>query len=579
MLPLKVNMKFYFFFLLLIISSIGNAQIPETKFEMSGGKETPPYFEIIQWWQEVEKADARVKVMEMRPTDAGYPLHLVLISADKNFGIQSTNKSIILVNNGIHSGEPDGIDASMLLARDILKGEYHLPENILLAIIPVYNIGGSLNRSENYRIDQNGPEAFGFRGNAQNLDLNRDFIKCDSKTALSFIEIFHRLNPDVFIDNHVSNGADYQHIMTLLTSQYNKLGGNMGTFLHTQFEPAIYKEMKKHGYALIPYAGSFGDSPSDGWSAFWDSPRYSSGYATLWNTFAFVPETHMLKPYAQRVASTLALMKTIIDFTSNHSGKIEELRKKAFERQSDQQYFPIKWELDSSIIECVYFKGFRDTMVPSKVSGLPRLYYDRSQPYEMEVPYFSSFRVTDSVRKPMAYIIPQGWWKVTDRLKANHVKMRQLTLDTTIEVQGYRIAGYQSLPRPYEGHHLNYDVSTEVFKKRIYFHKGDWYIPMNQKANRFLIATLEPTTRDSYFAWNFFDPILQQKEGFSAYHFEDIAAEYLDTHPELRKQLEEAKKTNPELAKSARRQLHFVFKHSPWMEPAYMRYPVYRVVE
>lgn len=117
------------------------------------------------------------------------------------------NKRIILINNGIHPGEPDGIDASMLLARDIVTNKVKLPDNVVLAFIPVYNIGGCLNRSAFYRVDQNGPEEFGFRGNSQNLDLNRDFIKSDSKEARSFAEIFHLTDPDIFLDNHVSNGS------------------------------------------------------------------------------------------------------------------------------------------------------------------------------------------------------------------------------------------------------------------------------------------------------------------------------------------------------------------------------------
>ncbi len=206
-----------------------------TRYEQSNGKETPTYQEIISWWQALDKRFTEVSMLTMGPTDAGFPLHLVIVSKDKDTNLASLrkkNKRIILINNGIHPGEPDGIDASMLLVRDFLTGKQQLPANVVLAIIPVYNIGGCLNRSEYYRVDQEGPSAFGSRGNSQNLDLNRDFIKCDSKEARSFAQIFHTCDPDVFVDNHVSNGADYQHIMTLLTSQHNKLGGAMGEFLH-----------------------------------------------------------------------------------------------------------------------------------------------------------------------------------------------------------------------------------------------------------------------------------------------------------------------------------------------------------
>ena len=135
----------------------------------------------------------------------------------------------------------------MMLSRDIIGKKITLPDNVVLAIIPVYNIGGALNRNSFSRANQNGPESYGFRGNAQNLDLNRDFIKCDSKNARSFTEIFHYLNPDIFIDNHVSDGADYQHVMTLITTQHNKLGNELGEWLKKTFEPKLFTGMHDKG--------------------------------------------------------------------------------------------------------------------------------------------------------------------------------------------------------------------------------------------------------------------------------------------------------------------------------------------
>ena len=261
-------MRINFLALILISTLAANSQKLLTRFEKSGGTQTPTYFEIIDWWQKLDQQSGKVKLLTMGMTDAEFPLHLAVVAnqGDYNFdNIRKNNKRIILINNGIHPGEPDGIDASMLLARDIAINKIKLPDNIVIAIIPVYNIGGCLNRSPDYRVDQNGPEEFGFRGNSQNLDLNRDFIKCDSKEARSFAQIFHLTDPDVFIDNHVSDGADYQHIMTLICSQHNKLGGVMGEFMNKDFEPGIYASMKEKGYDLIPYVNAFGDSPDNGW--------------------------------------------------------------------------------------------------------------------------------------------------------------------------------------------------------------------------------------------------------------------------------------------------------------------------
>lgn len=567
--------------LFLFVSLTSNTQNLSTRFERSGGKETPTYFEIIDWWQKLDQQSGKVKMLTMGMTDAGYPLHLVVVSnnGDYNFdNIRRNNKRIILINNGIHPGEPDGIDASMLLVRDIVANKYKIADNVVLAFIPVYNIGGCLNRSNNYRVDQNGPEEFGFRGNSQNLDLNRDFIKCDSKDARAFTEIFHLTDPDVFVDNHVSNGADYQHVMTLLTTQHNKLGGVMGDYLEKEFEPALYSSMKKKGYDLIPYVNSFGDKPENGWPEYWDSPRYASGYAALWHTFSFVPETHMLKAYDKRVMATYELMKSFIEFTSTHSDRIKSLRDITKSATKTQPEFPVNWSLDRSKFKEVLYKGFESGRKPSEVSGLPRLYYDRNKPFEKTIPIFNYFPVKAVIQKPKAYIVPQGWWKVIELLKLNKVQMSQLKKDSLIEVEVYKIEDYKTLPRQYEMHHPNTDVKTSSSIQKILFKKGDWYIPLNQVANRFLIETLEPQGEDSYFAWNYFDAILGQKEGYSAYAFEDIAADYLKSSPELRLKLEQKRTADTAFAKDGRAQLNFVYQNSPWYEPSHMRYPVFRVV-
>ena len=297
----------------------------------------------------------------------------------------------MLVNNGIHPGEPDGIDASMMLLRDLAQGKIKAPQNVVLAVIPVYNIGGSLNRSSFSRVNQNGPESYGFRGNAENLDLNRDFIKADSKNAFAFEKIFHQLNPDIFIDNHVSDGADYQHTMTMLTTQHNKLGGEIGDFLHDVFEPALFKGMKEKNWQMCPYVNFEESSLKDGWEAFYDPPRYSSGYAALFETIAFIPETHMLKPYTDRVKSTYAFMQTVLEQASAFSNDILTKRAASIKAIKQQKEFPLSWKTDSSKFDYIDFKGYDTSMTISEVTGLPRYYYDHSKPFEKQIKFYNNF--------------------------------------------------------------------------------------------------------------------------------------------------------------------------------------------
>ncbi|MEO5891044.1 MAG: M14 family metallopeptidase [Ferruginibacter sp.] len=553
----------------------------QCRFERSNGKETATYFEAIDWYKDLDKKSPLVLVKEMGATDAGYPLHFVLVSSDAKFDIAKWHrekKVVILINNGIHPGEPDGIDASMMLVRDIVTKKITLPANVVLAFIPVYNIGGSLNRGSFSRVNQNGPLEYGFRGNSQNLDLNRDFTKCDSREAKSFAEIFHLLDPDILVDNHVSDGADYQHTMTLISTQYDKLGKGLGSWVKQVFDPALYKNMAKRGWIMSPYVNFETASPTKGMEMFYDPPRYSSGYAALFQTISYIPETHMLKPYKDRVLSTYALMQAMAEQAGIYADALLTQRSNARTAVTKDDLFPLSWQVDSTKYSKVSFMGYDQAFKTSGATGLQTMYYDHNKPFTKDVKLFDVFNPANAIKKPTAYIIPQGWHDVIDRLKMNGVKLRPFLHDTLLEVEAYHIDDYKSYPRPYEKHHKNSGVKVSITTQQIKFLRGDVYIPMDQVTNRYIAEMLEPTGDDSFFAWNFFDAILQQKEGYSDYRWEDVAADVLKNNSVLQKMLTDKKEADPTFAADAAAQLAFIYKNSPYYEPAHLRYPVYRFV-
>jgi hypothetical protein len=565
---------------LLLTATFTTAIAQQCRFEKSNGTESATYFEAIDWYKQLDKTSAKVFMKEMNMTDAGYPLHLVMVSNDAKFDPAQwhlQNKAVILINNGIHPGEPDGIDASMMLVRDIVQNKIKLPDNVALAFIPVYNIGGCLNRNSYTRANQNGPLEYGFRGSAQNLDLNRDFTKCDSKDAKAFAQLFQFLDPDILLDNHVSDGADYQHTMTLLTTQYDKLGADLGGWLKETFEPQLYKGMAEKKWDLIPYVDFEYNSPDKGMRMFFDPPRYSSGYATLFQTIAFMPETHMLKPYKDRVTSTYDLEVTLIEKTAANANELIAQRKKARAETIKERSWPLNWAVDTTQNAIITFKGYEQGFKTSDATGLQRMFFDRTKPYTKQVRFFNVFKPSNFITAPSAYIIPQGWNTVIDLLKLNNVSLQQLTRDTIIEVDAYHIDDYKSYPKPYEKHHKNYAVKVSASMQQIRFLKGDYIIPMNQKANRYIVEMLEPTGDDSFFAWNFFDAVLQQKEGYSDYRWEDIAAEVLKKDPSPKQKLDEKKAADAKFAADGSAQLDFIYKNSPYYEPAHNRYPVYRL--
>jgi hypothetical protein len=244
-----------------------------------------------------------------------------------------------------------------------------------------------------------------------------------------------------------------------------------------------------------------------------------------------------------------------------------------------QQLFPLDWKIDSTRHDDITFKGYAAKYKTSEVSGLPRLYYDREEPFTKIVPFYDHYIPSKTVTAPKAYIIPQVWEDVIYRLRMNGAEMEQLKNDTSITVSAYHIDNYETGGKPYEKHYLHKNVQVTSHKVIMNFRKGDYIIWVNkyQRAKRYIIETLEPTAPDAFLAWNFFDGILQQKEYFSDYVFEDVAAGLLKKDASLKQMLEEKKQSDSVFAKSSAAQLDFVYRHSPYMEPGYMRYPVYRL--
>lgn len=328
---------------------------------------------------------------------------------------------------------------------------------------------------------------------------------------------------------------------------------------------------------MIPYVNVFGRDPSVGFSMFNDQPRYSTGYAALFNTLAYMPETHMLKPYKQRVHGTYDFMRTMIENASEKNRELKAERKKAIQATEKQTAFPLSWKTDTSAYTLIPFMGYTATTKNSGLSDLPILYFDHAQPFTKQIKHYDRFIGTDTVFKPKAYVIPAGWWAVTDLLQQNQVAMRQLQQDTVIEVTVYQITDVKSMPTAYEKHHKNTTVTYTESTEKKKFQKYDWIIHTGQPADRFLVETLELAGQDGYFSWNFFDAILQQKEGYSDYRWNDIAVEYLNTNPALKKEFEEKKKQEEKFAKSISTQLSWIYLHSPYFEKPFKRYPVYRV--
>jgi len=541
------------------------------------------YSETIENYKILDSLYANARLVEMGKSDIGRSIHLFIVSEDADFSpesLHSKGKTILLINNGIHPGEPCGIDASLKFAEDLLSSEKKLLKNTAVCIIPFYNIGGGLNRSCCSRAMQNGPQEYGFRGNAQNRDLNRDFIKCDSENAKAFTKIYHQWNPEVFVDCHTTNGSDFQYGMSIIATQKDKLNKRVSDYLNNEMLPFLYKDMVSKNMEIIPYVYNVGNSPDNGIKDYLETPRYSTGFTTLFNSIGFVTEALKYKKYSERVEQTYAFLHSTLTWMHENSAGIIATKQLADAGVKQQKTFPISWERDTITHQIIDFKGYEVEEVESAFGkNAKKTIYNHDKPYTKKIKYFNKFNADIIVEKPIAYIVPQAYKEVIERLRLNQIEMVEIKNDTSVTAEVYYIIDYETVKTPYEGHYLHYDV--EVIKKiaPIDYYKGDFIVYTNQASNRYIVEALEPQGVDSYFAWNFFDGILQQKEWFSPFSFEDEAIKLLNDDSKLKVEFQNKMKSDENFAKSQWEQLFFIYQRSPYYEKTHNRYPVARLIK
>jgi hypothetical protein len=556
----------------------------QTPFEQGNQNQTTTWSDCIAWYENLAHQYPRVlRFSVVGTSDAGVPIHAGVVSSDGVFDraqVKAAGRPVFFNNNGIHPGEPEGVDACMALVRDLCQQPERLAAlgRTVFLFVPLYNVDGAFNRAATSRVNQIGPEAFGFRGNSRHLDLNRDFIKCDTLTAQAFNRLFTEWDPDVMVDTHTSNGADYSYTMTLIPTQPDKLGGELGAFLRDTMLPAMYAEMDRRGWPTCPYVNPVKDSPDEGIADFLETARFSTGYAALHDTIGFMPETHMLKPFADRYHSMRALVETALDFTIAHGDRIVQLRRATRAAGRTRREWPVHWAMDEANPSTFRFKGYAARYKGSRLGDYQRLYYDRNAPYERDIPHYNRFPADVVVPAPQAYVVPQQWREVIERLRWNGVKLEPVDAERTQEVSTYRIAAVVSRPHAYEGHMFHDDVQLERRRETVTVRAGDYIVPLDQDQARYAVETLEPQAHDSFFRWGFFNSVMEKKEAYSDYVFEDEAERLLAAEPELAVKFDAWKVAHPDLLTDQGAVLDFIFANcARWHEPEWRRYPVFMI--
>jgi murein tripeptide amidase MpaA len=582
-----------------------HSQSPDwrTPAEVSDYRTTPDYAGTVTYLERIAAADpTQVRIENFGKTGLGRDLKIVIASKDGVFdpaAIHASGRAILLVQNSIHAGEMDGKDACLALLRDIAitKTKAALLDHVVFVFIPVYNIDGHERRSPYNRINQNGPELSGWRGNATNLNLNRDYMKADAPETRAFLKMFHRWLPDFFVDDHVTDGADFQYDVTFTLDATPDVAPATAKWIQEEVTPELERQVDASGHLAFPTYITLNDDtdPAKGLGFNPDPPRFSTGQMILEDRPGLLVELHMLKDYKTRVTGNYEILRALLEVMNRDTEKLIALNREA-DAEAEKlgahplgnEKFPLAVDANGETTP-VIFHGYQYTRALSEISGTMWVQYSH-EPWNVSLPMATGTKVTASTSPPAGYIVPPQWTQAIDVLSAHDVTFRRTTAPWTGKVERYRCSGMQWQDKPFEGRHPIFPgenagsepghygectLTSETFT----FPAGSVVVPLNQRLSKVAIQWLEPDAPDSALRWGFFDPIFEQKEYGEAYVLEKLARENLAKDPALKAEFEHRVQSDPRFAASPDARLEFFYERSPWfLENHVGEYPVGRLL-
>ena len=560
----------------------------ETPAEKTNYRQTPNYADTIAFAKQLAAASDAIEYRGFGHSGQGRELPLLIASETQTFTPEAAHeqgKAVVLIQACIHSGEPDGKDAGFALLRDIAitKTAAGILENVVLLFIPIYNTDGHERSTPYNRINQNGPESMGWRTTSTYQNLNRDYMKADTPETRAWLRLWNEWQPDLFIDCHVTDGADYRCNITYHHEHHAGVDEAVVEWERNVFGGKVAPATEAAGNVISWYLEFIDNRDLTlGTRDFNGSPRFSTGYVPLRNRPGILIETHMIKDYRSRVIGTYDFLRAALTEVNNAPDQLIRIGREADQRTIDaarvydpSNLFPIDFELTDATTP-FELKAFQYTTEESDVSGDLRVVYGR-EPLDLTIPMYDTFRMTAAVAPPLAYIVPIQWRDVIEVLHAHGVHFRSLAEWRSIEVESYRFVNVAWPSGPFEGRHIPRFEVERVTETRE-FPAGSVVVPAAQPLGKLILNLLEPEAPDSFAKWGFFNAIFEEKEYAEHYVLETLAREMMEKDPEVKREFESFVASDAEFAASPAARLRFFYRRSPYWDPQMNLYPVGRIV-
>jgi len=296
------------------------ADAPRTAAERSQGTRTSTVAEVQEFLTQLPSLPKgeRIHIDTFGKTHEGRDMTLVIAaqpSLQTAQEVLASGKLRLLVNANIHAGEVEGKEAVQMILREIALGEHEeLLKHAVLLFVPVYNADGNERFDRANRATQNGPvDGVGTRANAQELDLNRDFLKAEAPETRALLGLMNAYDPHLFMDLHTTNGSYHGYHLTYSPSLSTNVDADINHFARQRFLPSVREKMESaYGFRTLDY-GNFTETEPREWVTYDHRPRFGTNYMGLRNRLSVLSEAYSYVDFPTRIDATRAFVLTVLE--------------------------------------------------------------------------------------------------------------------------------------------------------------------------------------------------------------------------------------------------------------------------
>jgi hypothetical protein len=560
-----------------------------TVAERTGFTRTGRYAEVEQLCTAYAATWPRfVRCVEFGRSPEGRPMLSLVVSRSGALDAgraQARHVPVLLFQGGIHAGEIDGKDAGFLLLRELLQspGPADPLLHEVLVFVPVFNVDGHERFGRWNRPNQSGPAEMGWRTTAQNLNLNRDYMKADAPEMQAMLRLLGQWDPILYVDLHVTDGADFQPDVSIQVEPL--FTGDAALRAEGKvLTNSLLDRLRAQGTLPLAFYPSFvrDDDPTSGFSQVPGPPRFSQYYWSQHNRFAALVETHSWKPYVRRVSVTHQVLRAMAELAASEGPRWLALAQAADSSASGTGGRDVVLDYRAGEhVTMIDFPGYAYTREPSAVSGALWTRYDTATPQLWHVPLHDQPQPSVVARAPRAgYLVPAAFARdIGARLALHGIRYQAIGHALHgLPVHAFRATEVRYAKESFEGR-TGVTLAGAWQEEQRDLAAGALYVPVAQPAAQVVVALLDPRGPDSFSAWGFFNATLEPKEYMEAYVAEGIAREQLSHDDALARAFARRLAEDPAFAASPEARLAFFSQRHPSFDERLRLYPVLAVDE